>query len=89
MRMDINRILQRWDPLCIKGLPGADREYEQYIGPLLIMVKKQSDMMEIARHLDQLMTETWRLPRNKQQCVDVARKIYNVGSIFRGETTTE
>ena len=85
MRLDINRILVRWDPLHVRGLHGADREYEPQIGPILIFIKKSAGYMEIARHLDELMKTTWRVPPDREQCVKVARKLYNVGATFRGE----
>lgn len=85
MRLDINRILLRWDPLHVRGLHGADREYEPQVGPILVLVKKGADPMEIARHLKDLMETVWRVPANREQCVKVARKLYNVGATFRGE----
>ncbi|MBI5155241.1 hypothetical protein HZA57_08385 [Candidatus Poribacteria bacterium] len=85
IRMDINRVLQRWDPLCLKGLPGADRAYEPFINDLLIMVKKGTEQMAIARHLSDLLTRTWKLPANNKQCVEVAGKLHNIGAMFRGE----
>ncbi len=85
IRLEINRLLVRWDPLCMKGLRGGEREYEEQIPALLIMVKKGAKYMEIARHLDKVLTETWRLPRNKEKCVDLGKKIYNIGALYRGE----
>ncbi|MCB2154456.1 hypothetical protein KQI84_06190 [bacterium] len=85
MRMDINRILLRWDPLHVQGLHGADREYEPQIGPILVLVKKGADYMEIARHLHDLMKDEWRVPQDREACVRVARKLYNVGATFRGD----
>jgi len=83
--MDIQRLLVKWDPLCLKGLRGADREYDQYVGPLLIMVKKGAETMEIARYLSNLLTREWGLPPNNAKCVDVAQKIHNAGALMRGE----
>lgn len=85
IRLEVNRILLRWDPLGVRDLPGGEREYEPYVGPLAVMAKKGEDYMAIARHLDELTTGTWKLPRAKDKCVDVARRIYNAGALFRGE----
>ncbi|MDK2972109.1 MAG: hypothetical protein PWP23_1864 [Candidatus Sumerlaeota bacterium] len=85
IRAEINRILVRWDPLHLKGLRGADRAYEEFVAPLFVLAIKREDYMVIARHLDELMTTTWRMPRDKEACVANARKIYNTAAIFRGE----
>ncbi len=85
MGLDIHRVLVRWDPLCLKGLRGAEREYDQYVGPLVILVKKGAEPMEIARHLSDLLTREWGLPPNNARCVDVAQKVYNAGALMRGE----
>lgn len=85
IRADINRILGAWDPLALRGLRNGLREYEQYSGPLAIMSKKGEDAMAIARHLEDLLTREWGLPSDRARCVEVARKIYNAGAIFRGE----
>lgn len=85
IRTEINRILVRWDPLCVRGLHQGDRAYEDFVGPLSVMAIKGEDYMAIARHLDDLMTGTWGLERDKEACVAAARKIYNSGALFRGE----
>lgn len=85
IRLEINRILLKWDPLCVKGLPRGDREYEPFVGELSIMVKKGAGEMEIARHLAALVTQTWKLPKCNEKCVEVAKKLYNAGALFRGE----
>ncbi len=85
MGMDIHRVLARWDPLSLKGLRGAEREYDQYVGPLVIMVKKGAEPMEIARHLSHLLTGVWGLPTNNAKCVEIAQKIHNAGALMRGE----
>ncbi|MBX3730546.1 MAG: hypothetical protein KF858_15315 [Candidatus Sumerlaeia bacterium] len=85
IRAEINRILVRWDPLHLRGLPRADRAYEEFVGPLSVLAIKGENYMTIARQLDELMTATWRLPRDKETCVAQARKIYNAAALFRGE----
>ena len=85
IRMEINRLLLKWDPLCVKGLRGADRQYESEIAPLLILVKKGANYMEIARHLHSTLTKTWKMPENKPMCVELGKKMYNIGALYRGE----
>lgn len=89
MRLDINRILLGWDPLALRGLPGWEREYEPHVGPILILVKKGAGKMEIARHLDGLLRETWKLPPDNARCVEIAHKLHNVGALFRGERISD
>lgn len=88
IRLDINAVLVRWDPLCLKGLRGGDRAYEAQVGPLLLLVKRGAGEMEIARFLVDLMKTEWRLPPDNAKCVEVARKLRNVGAVFRGESPT-
>lgn len=88
IRMDINAVLVRWDPLCLKGLRGSDRAYEGQVGPLLLMVKRGAGEMEIARYLVDMMRDEWRLPPDNAKCVEVARKLRNIGALFRGEAPT-
>jgi len=85
IRADINRLLLSWDPLCVKGLRGADRQYEPQIPDLFVMIKKGAKYMEIARHLDKLLTQEWQLPRDKEKCVELGKKMYNIGAIYRGD----
>jgi hypothetical protein len=85
LRADINAILMRWDPLSLKGLRGFDRAYEAALNPLLIMVKKDADKMEIARKLAEFLKDEWRLPPNNAKCVEIATKIHGLGAMFRGE----
>ena len=85
MRIDVNRILLGWDPLCVKGLRGGEREYEPFAGPLVVMVKKNEDPMAIARRLEEIATQEWRVPVTFEKCYTIAKKIYNVGALYRGE----
>jgi hypothetical protein len=85
MRVDIHRILVRWDPMGLKGLRGAEKEYDRFVGPLLVMVKKGEDKMVIARHLADLLRNEWRMPENNAKCVEIASKMHNVGALYRGE----
>jgi len=87
MRVDINRILTRWDPMCLKGLRGADRAYEDCVNDLLPPVKKGADKMELARILAALMRDKWRLPPDNAKCVEVAGRLHSIGAHYRGETT--
>lgn len=83
IRQEIKRILDGWDPLAMKGLPGFDREYAPHVGPLLVMVKKEAPVGEISAHLHRLMTEEWQLPPDREKCFLQAEKIHRTGMFIR------
>jgi hypothetical protein len=85
MRLDISRVLVRWDPLCVKGLRGAERQYDSAVGPLSLMAKQGVEKMTIAREIARIMREEWRLPADNAKCVDIAAKIASIGAHYRGE----
>jgi hypothetical protein len=82
IRGEIKRVLDSWDPLYLRGLPGFQQEYHPFVGPLSVLVRKGAEKMEIARHLRKLMMEEWKLPEDRAKCVEVAEKIYRVGTLF-------
>jgi hypothetical protein len=84
MRLDISRVLVRWDPLCVKGLRGAERQYDAAVGPLSLMAKQGVEKMTIAREIVRIMREEWRLPPDNAKCVEVAAKIESIGAHYRG-----
>ncbi len=84
IRGEIKRVLDSWDPLFLKGLRGFHTEYNPYVGPLSVMVRKGAEPMEIARHLLKLMNEEWKIPEDRAKCLEVAEKIYRTGSFLRG-----
>jgi hypothetical protein len=85
IRREIKRILDSWDPLALRGLPGFHEEYNKYVGPLSVMVRKDSPPGEIAAHLHRLMTEEWGLPPNREKCYITAEKIRRVGGFLARE----
>lgn len=84
IRFEIKRILDQWDPLCLKGLKGFDQEYNPFVGPLSVMVRKRAPVGEIARHLDRLVQEEWKLPPCREKCFLVAEKIHRAGGFLDG-----
>lgn len=81
IRREIKRILDRWDPLSLRGLPGFEQEYNPYVGPLAIMVKKGSPVGDIAAHLDRLVQQEWGLPPCREKCFLIAEKIQRTGNL--------
>ncbi len=82
IRGEIKRVLDNWDPLSLRGLPGFGTEYNDLVGPLSVMVRKRAEPMEIARHLRRLATEEWGLPADNAKYVEVAEKIHRTGAFL-------
>lgn len=82
MRMiqrEVKRLLDQWDPLSLRGLPGFHEEYAPFVGPLAVMVRKGSPVGDIAAHLHRLVVEEWKLPPSREKCFLLAEKIKRVG----------
>jgi hypothetical protein len=82
IRMEIKRLLDRWDPLSLKGLPGFHSEYNDFVGPLSVLVRKRAAPSEIAQHLHRLLTETWKMPADQPGCYKLAEKIHRTGAFL-------
>jgi hypothetical protein len=82
IRIAIKQILDRWDPLCLRGLPGFVNEYNDVVGPLAIMVRKRTAAIDIAAHLHRLMTEEWRMAPDRAKCLEIAEKIHRTGAFL-------
>ncbi len=81
MRKGIKGVLDRWDPLSLRGLPGFENEYNDHVGPLFVLVRKGAEPMEIARHLNRLMVEEWGLQEDRETCLQVAEKVHRCGQL--------
>ena len=79
IRREIKRILDGWDPLSLRGLRGFHEEYNPFVGPLAVMVRKGSPVGDIAAHLDRLVQQEWQLPPCREKCFLMAEKIKRVG----------
>lgn len=82
IRVEIKRIVDRWDPLALRGLPGFANEYNEVVGPISVLVRKRASEEEIARHLDRLMAEQWNLPPNPAHSRDIAAKMHRTGAFL-------
>lgn len=79
MRIDIKRLLDSWDPLCMKGMRGFEMQYSEQVGPIAVMVKKRATPMEIARHLQLLLVRDWGLPDDRAKCLALGEKMHRCG----------
>lgn len=82
IRTEIKRLLDQWDPLCMRGLSGFVNQYSEQVGPIAVLLKKGAPPMEIARHLDRLVVEEWKLPPCREKCLELAEKMHRVGTMF-------
>lgn len=82
IRTEIKRILDAWDPLSLRGLRGFDQEYNAYVAPLSVLVRKRARPIDIAAHLDRLVQHEWKLPPCREKCLQVAEKMHRTGSFL-------
>lgn len=82
IRVEIKRIVDKWDPLALRGLPGFANEYNEVFGPISVMVRKRAGEEEIARHLDRLLSDEWNLPPNSAQTREIAAKMHRTGGFL-------
>ncbi|CAN5246346.1 hypothetical protein BH09SUM1_BH09SUM1_10470 [soil metagenome] len=82
IRQEIKRILDSWDPLSMRGLRGFDMQYHEFCGPIGVLVRKRVPPIDIAAHLDRLVQQEWRLPPCREQCLQIAEKIYRTGAFL-------
>lgn len=57
-RAKVRRVLMGvWDPIGVRGMPGAQDEYDAYIGPVYVMLMDQrASQRAIAAHLYDVAT---------------------------------
>lgn len=82
IRSDVARIFVAWDPMSLRGLRGFEKEYDPWIGPAAIMVKKRLPAADIAAYLDRVVQTEMRLPPCRAKCLEVATKMHRAGAIL-------
>jgi hypothetical protein len=60
-------LLQEWDPIGVRGIPGADDEYDSYVGRVGRMLREQAGAEAIASFLAETRIETMGLPARDTQ----------------------
>jgi hypothetical protein len=54
----VRRILmERWDPIGVKGIPGAHDEYDSYIPGVIGLLQQTTDPVRVAAHLSHIAHE--------------------------------
>jgi hypothetical protein len=67
-------LLHDWDPIGIADEPGAQDEYDSYVGGVYRLLASGASEAEIDRHLQRIVVETTGLA-DAADCSDVARKL--------------
>ncbi|MDX2176555.1 MAG: hypothetical protein SF028_08790 [Candidatus Sumerlaeia bacterium] len=82
IRNDVSNILCAWDPLGMKGLRDWRKEYDPYVGPLAVMVKKRVPEFDLLTHLADLYVREWRFAPNQTVCREMAGKLWRAGAFL-------
>lgn len=69
-------LLEEWDPIGIRDEPGAQNEYDSYLGSLYSLLAEQASEREIAEHLRQIETERMNIRHvSEAQLLEVAKSL--------------
>ena len=79
---EIGRILmERWDPIGVRGIPEASGEYDGYVGGVYRLLANRAGAEEIARHLRHIEVDRMGLgskPGHLERLEPVARALREV-----------
>ena len=64
-----------WDPIGVAGIPAARDEYTNYVGEVVEMVSKGSNLESIAQLLNNIAVQRMGLSPNIANCIDVAKSL--------------
>jgi hypothetical protein len=73
----VQRILmEKWDPIGVRGIPEARSEYDSYIIPLYSLLRKRASEREVIDYLNKIETECMGLSFSSENVIqEVARKL--------------
>lgn len=63
-----------WDPIGVND-SGPDDEYNGYAPEIVVMLERNADIEEIARHLSEIATERMGLFDNREHSLSTAKKL--------------
>ena len=69
-------LLMEWDPIGIQDSPGANDEYNPYVGPILTLLLSRKSISELSNYLLELETKIMGLQGDKERARRVAEKLY-------------
>jgi hypothetical protein len=89
IRNDVARLFYVWDPLALRGLRDWQKNYDEFIGPVAVQVKKRAPLLDIVLHLERLVTIEWDLPADRRKIREIAEKMHRAGSFLDAPTGSE
>lgn len=79
IQQSIRRVLMdHWDPIGVKGMPGAEDEYDSYIGPIYRMLTSGAsteDLVERLFHIEVFTIGLTTKPNRREELREVAGKL--------------
>lgn len=82
IRNDVARLFAAWDPLALRGLSNFAKEYDPFVAPVAVLVRKRVPAAELAEHLANLYREEWRLPVDRKKIAEMAEKFRRTGGFL-------
>ncbi len=78
-------LMEIWDPIGINEYPEAQDEYDAYIGPVYVLLKRNALDSEIVHYLTEVETQRMGLPfRDKELLLPVVTSLKSL-SLLRPE----
>ncbi len=82
IRNDVARLMVQWDPLSLRGLANFQKEYDPFVAPIAVLVRKRASAQDIAEHLTGLYRDVWRLPEDRRKIAEMADKFRRTGQFL-------
>ena len=77
----IDEILHHlWDPIGVRGIAGAEDEYQSYVPKVFSLVLDQAEHCDIAAYLVEVEENGMGLPPNQENALEVAKTLLNAGA---------
>jgi len=64
-----------WDPIGVNDYGGPDDEYNMYVPEIVVMLERNMDIEEIAKHLSEIATKRMGLFDNREHSLSTAEKL--------------
>jgi hypothetical protein len=82
IRNDVARLFAAWDPLSLRGLPNFQKEYDPYVAPVAVLVRKRASTADLVEHLTNVCRDEWRLPPDRRKIAEMAEKFRRTGGFL-------
>jgi hypothetical protein len=66
-----------WDPIGVSFAPEARSEYETYVLQVVGILGKTDDILELAKLLSEIRTQSMRLPENMTKDLETAQLLHD------------